>query len=38
MIVKDGTKKAEEDLIEAVENVQKYNFKDIYNYHKYYAK
>ena len=38
MIVKDGTKKAEEDLIEAVENVQKFNFKDIYNYHLYYSK
>ena len=35
MIVKDGTKKAEEDLIEAVENVKKYSFKDIYNYQKY---
>ena len=38
MIVKDGTEQAEEDIIEAVENVKKYSFKDIYNYHKYYAK
>ena len=36
MIVMDGVKKAEEDLLEAIKLVQKNNFKDIHNYQKYY--
>ena len=38
MIIMDGKKKAEEDLIEAVENIKKNSFKDINNYQKYYSK
>ena len=36
MIIMDGKRKAEEDLIEAIEIFKKNNFKEIINYQKYY--
>ena len=37
MIIMDGKCKAQEDLMDAVENIKKNKFKNIFNYQKYYV-
>ena len=37
MIIMDGKCKAQEDLMDAVENIKKNKFKNIFNYKKYYV-
>ena len=37
MIIMEGKYKVQEDLIDAIENIKKNKFKNIYNYQKYYV-